>query len=89
MVVYKKSESRSLNPVSWHSFVFRLEKKMEYPYFWNWSNCKIAGPEYPLKRYKGKSCRVIVRGKSMNSCLIEFEDGARYVTSRNGIRKRK
>lgn len=32
-------------------------------------------------------CRVLVRGK-MNSCLIEFEDGYKVVTSRNYIRRR-
>lgn len=29
-------------------------------------------------------CRVIVRGK-MNSCLVEFEDGYKVVTSRNYV----
>ena len=36
---------------------------------------------------KGQHCRVLVRGR-MNSCLVEFEDGFRAVTSRNAIRKR-
>lgn len=31
-------------------------------------------------------CRVIVRGR-MNSCLVEFEDGYRVVTSRNYVMK--
>ena len=31
-------------------------------------------------------CRVIVRGK-MNSCLVEFEDGYKVVTSRNYVMK--
>jgi hypothetical protein len=31
-------------------------------------------------------CRVIARGK-MNSCLVEFEDGYRVVTSRNYLMK--
>ncbi len=34
----------------------------------------------------GQRCRVLVRG-GMNSCLVEFEDGARYVTSRNYVRR--
>ena len=33
-----------------------------------------------------RECRVIVRG-SMNSALIEFEDGQREVISRNALRK--
>ena len=36
---------------------------------------------------KGQPCRVIVRAK-MNSCLIEFEDGFKAVTSRNALRRR-
>jgi len=35
---------------------------------------------------KGQTCRVLCRG-SMNSCLVEFEDGFRMVTSRNALRK--
>ena len=31
-------------------------------------------------------CRVLVRGK-MNSCLVEFEDGYKVVTSRNYVMK--
>jgi hypothetical protein len=34
----------------------------------------------------GTRCRVLVRG-GMNSCLVEFEDGYRVVTSRNYVRK--
>jgi hypothetical protein len=34
----------------------------------------------------GQCCAVLVRGK-MNSCLVEFEDGYRTVTSRNYVRK--
>ena len=35
---------------------------------------------------KGQICRVLVRG-AKNSCLIEFEDGFKAVTSRNALRK--
>lgn len=35
---------------------------------------------------KGQLCRVIARG-SMNSCLVEFEDGFKAVTSRNALRR--
>lgn len=34
----------------------------------------------------GATCRVLVRG-GMNSCLVEFEDGYRVVTSRNYLRR--
>jgi hypothetical protein len=34
----------------------------------------------------GQSCRVLARG-SMNTILVEFEDGYRVTTSRNYIRK--
>lgn len=35
---------------------------------------------------KGQTCKVIARG-TMNSCLLEFSDGFRMVTSRNALRK--
>lgn len=37
---------------------------------------------------KGQFCRVLVRGKR-NSCLVQFEDGYRMVTSRNALAKVK
>ena len=37
---------------------------------------------------KGQACRVISRGK-LNSCLVEFFDGHKAITSRNAIRKVK
>jgi hypothetical protein len=36
----------------------------------------------------GLPCRVLCRGL-LNSCLVEFEDGERYVTSRNYVRRLK
>lgn len=41
-----------------------------------------------LPERHGEPFRVICRG-AMNSCLIEFADGWRYVTSRNALRKIK
>ena len=35
---------------------------------------------------KGQLCRVLVLGK-MNSCLVEFEDGYKMITSRTAIRR--
>lgn len=37
---------------------------------------------------KGQPCAVPVRG-TMNSCLVQFEDGYKMVTSRNAIMRRK
>lgn len=34
----------------------------------------------------GQRLAVLIRGKR-NSCLVEFEDGARFVTSRNYMRR--
>lgn len=48
-------------------------------YIWKW---RARLPE----RY-GTTCIMLVRGLTMNSCLLEFQDGYRVVTSRNGIRR--
>jgi len=54
-----------------------------FPYSWAWA-------KWPTDTCrKGQFCRVVVRSRRMNSCLLEFEDGYRVVTSRNGLRKRK
>lgn len=39
-----------------------------------------------LPERKGQRCRLLARG-TLNSCLIEFEDGWKVVTSRFAIRK--
>lgn len=50
------------------------------PYVWRWRS--------RLPDRFGQACRVLVRG-AMNSCLVEFEaDGARFITSRNAVRRR-
>ena len=41
-----------------------------------------------LPERRGQLFRVLIRGK-LNSCLIEFEDGWRVVTSRNALRKER
>lgn len=51
---------------------------MVYPYYWR------VRTRYP-ERF-GQRCAVLVRGK-MNSCLVQFEDGHKTVTSRNYVRK--
>ena len=53
-----------------------MESMFPYIYFWN------------RMGRKGQRCRVICRG-TMNSCLLEFEDNFRAVTSRNALRKVK
>ena len=60
------------------------EKRGEFPYVWTWG----PGPVGRLIGRKGMRCRVLARG-AQNSCLLEFEDGFKTVTSRNGIRKAK
>ena len=35
---------------------------------------------------KGQLCKVLIRGKR-NSCLVEFKDGHKAVTSRNALKK--
>ena len=49
-----------------------------YPYYWR-VRTRLA------ERF-GQRCKVLVRGK-MKSCLVEFEDGFKVVTSRNYVRK--
>jgi hypothetical protein len=53
-----------------------------FPYVWAWR--QSAHRAFDRCR-KGERCRVVCRG-TMNSALVEFEDGYRVVTSRNGIR---
>jgi hypothetical protein len=49
---------------------------IERLYVYRWNRCGR----------KGQRCRVLARG-SLNSCLLEFEDGWRMVTSRNALRR--
>lgn len=57
---------------------------MRHGYRWRWGIC---GGKYPeLGKRQGEPCRMVARG-ARNSCLIEFADGARFVTSRNGVQR--
>jgi hypothetical protein len=56
-----------------------MPENAPYVYVWAWSS-------RPTPSRKGQRCRVLVRG-AMNSALVEFEDGYRCVTSRNGLRR--
>jgi hypothetical protein len=42
-----------------------------------------------LPERRGQACRILVRGRRMNSVLVEFSDGFRVVTSRWAVRRRK
>jgi hypothetical protein len=45
---------------------------------WYWRAC--------LPERKGQPCRVLARGR-LNSCLVEFSDGYRVITSRHAVRR--
>ena len=51
-----------------------------YDFVWFW--------RARLPERKGEPCRILVRSRRLNSCLVEFADGLRVVTSRNAVRKR-
>lgn len=52
-----------------------------YPYLWRWRR-------RPVDRDRsGERCRVLLLARRMGSALVEFEDGARFVTSRRGLRR--
>ena len=53
---------------------------LPFDHVWHWRK--------RLPERKGQACRVLVRGK-MNSVLVEFLDGKRYVTSRYAVRMSK
>lgn len=60
------------------------EKLYEY----RWGNSKDAVGRHRLQ-FKGRRCRIVVRG-AMNSCMVRFEDtGETLVCSRNALRKAK
>ncbi|HUF36879.1 MAG TPA: hypothetical protein VMN37_13065 [Gemmatimonadales bacterium] len=52
-----------------------------YPYLYVWAN----NPVRALLR--GLRCRVLVRSRRFNSCLVEFENGDRVVVSRYALRR--
>ena len=56
----------------------RAGKVGEYPFRWFW--------RARLPERHGQRLRVIARGR-LNSCMVEFQDGARFITSRNALRK--
>jgi hypothetical protein len=66
----------------------------EWPYvwMWRWRTWQLPGVTAKVPWFgdgidrTGQRCRVVARG-GMNSALIEFADGSRFVTSRGGIRR--
>jgi len=52
---------------------------MSFDHVWYW-RVRLPGR-------KGQKCAVLWRFKRMNSVLIQFEDGMKYVTSRYAVRK--
>jgi len=51
-----------------------------FPYIYCWQNNEKRAS------LKGRRCRVLVRG-SLNSALVEFENGQREIISRNALRR--
>jgi hypothetical protein len=64
-----------------------------FAYFWAWG--QPASEVYGERKAgwfdrdrKGERCAGLTHGsRAMNSALVEFEDGYRVVTSRNGLRR--
>jgi hypothetical protein len=59
----------------------------EFPYVWAWDRYRCFEWNIP-GGYKGKRCRLLASTR-MNSVAIEFEDGYRTITSRNGLKRAK
>ena len=66
--------------------IFKMTNQL---YYYAWGNDRDAVGRFRKKRFKGRQCRVIVKG-NMNSCLVEFVDnGEQLNCSRNALRKVK
>jgi hypothetical protein len=52
-----------------------------YPYVFVWANNPVRAA------LRGRRCRVLVRSRRFNSCLVEFDDGEQVVVSRNALRR--
>lgn len=53
------------------------EKPMTHAWFWR----------SRLPQRKGEPCRVLVRGGTMNSILVQFSDLTKVCTSRHAVRR--
>jgi hypothetical protein len=54
---------------------------VRYPYVYVWGNNPARAA------LRGRRCRVLIRSRRFNSCLVEFEDGTLVVSSRNALRR--
>jgi hypothetical protein len=57
------------------SFTDNSEAVLDKVWYWN----------VKLPERKGQRCRILARGR-MNSIMVEFEDGKRYIVSRRAVR---
>lgn len=55
----------------------------EYPYVFSWKNDPKRASLF------GRRCRVLDRGTTLRSVLVEFEDGERVVTSARALRRKR
>lgn len=80
-----ETTASALRRVRWLSGWWAVPGKnvndFNYIYAWGKSPMRVIDR-------KGQRCRVVARGK-MNSCLLEFIDGFKVVTSRNALRRVK
>lgn len=60
-----------------------MTESLVYRYSWG---PRFVVPGLHVLDRKGQLCVLIARG-SMNSALVEFEDGVRHVVSRNALRR--
>lgn len=65
-----------------NSLLDYLHRVTTYTHYYSWGNNEKRAT------LKGRKMRVIARG-TMNSALVEFENGQREIISRNAIRKLK
>lgn len=57
------------------------QRELDFPYTFGWGNNSRRAD------LKGHACRVLTKGR-MRSCLIEFENGERIITSQRALRGR-
>lgn len=52
----------------------------KFQYIYSWQN----NPK--RETFKGRKCRILASGK-MGTCMLEFENGEKTITSRRALRK--
>lgn len=59
---------------------------MNFPLIYRWKLNALFGPSgSPLF---GRHCRIVARSNSLNTRLVEFDNGERHFVSGNALRKR-